>query len=46
MQRSVRFMSPIIILIIITVSYYLLDLIVYLIANIEIKKTNKKEKNQ
>lgn len=38
-------MSPIIILIIITVSYYLLDLIVYLIANVEIKKRKKKEKN-
>ncbi len=38
-------MSPIIVLLIVIISYYLLDLIVYLIANIEIKKTNKKEKN-
>ena len=39
-------MSPIIVLLIVIISYYLLDLIVYLIANIEIKKRKKKEKDR
>ena len=38
-------MSPIIVLLIVIISYYLLDLIVYSIDNVEIKKRKKKEKN-